>query len=322
MTPAGLSATLAGVTYCPAATLAGISAAPYGLAEMASPSCPASSRIGASSTAAGAGDHPVHLPGTVYLSGPYKGAPLSLAVVTPAVSGPYDLGNVVVRAAVQVDPTTARLTAISDPLPQIVGGIPLRLREVLVNLDRPDFMINPTNCDRFAVGTRIFGDQGAVADPSVPFQVANCSELPFGPRLALKLRGGNKRTQNPALSTTLTAGPGEANIAKAVVDDASRPAPRQQPHRQPLHQTRVRRRQLPGRLGAGNREGGVAAAREAARGHGLPGHRLRAQAARRRRRPQRARSTSTSTASSAAARRAPCAPASRRCPTCRSPASA
>ena len=167
---------------------------------MASPSCPAGSHIGTSSTAAGAGDHPVHLAGSVYLAGPYKGAPLSLAVVTPAVSGPYDLGNVVVRAAVHVDPTSARLTAVSDPLPQIVGGIPLRLRQILVNLDRPGFMLNPTDCDRFAVQARVFGDQGGEADPSVPFQAANCAELPFGPNLDLRLRGGTKRTQNPALT--------------------------------------------------------------------------------------------------------------------------
>ncbi len=216
-TAPGLSATLVGTTYCPDATLAGIAAAPYGLAEMASPSCPVSSQIGTSSTAAGAGDHPVHLPGNVYLAGPYKGAPLSLAVVTPAVSGPYDLGSVVVRAAVQVDPTSARLTAVSDPLPQIVGGIPLRLRQVLVNLNRPDFMLNPTDCNRSAVQARIFGDQGAEADLSVPFQAANCSELPFGPRLNLRLRGGTKRTQNPGLTAVVTAKPGEANIARTVV---------------------------------------------------------------------------------------------------------
>ncbi len=216
-TPPGFSATLAGVTYCPDSTLAAASTTVSGLEELASQRCPASSRIGSSSTAAGAGDHPVHLPGSVYLAGPYKGAPLSLAVVTPAVSGPYDLGNVVVRAAIHVDPTSAQLTAVSDPLPQIVDGVPLRLRQVLINLDRSGFTLNPTNCDRFSLQARVFGDQGGEASPAVPFQAANCSELPFGPKLALRLRGGNKRTQNPALTATLTAKPGEANIAKAVV---------------------------------------------------------------------------------------------------------
>ena len=215
--PAGLSATLAGVAYCPETTLAAVSAATSGLAELANPSCPAGSQIGNSSTAAGAGDHPVYLPGKVYLAGPYKGAPLSLAVVTPAISGPYDLGNVVVRAAVNVDPATAQITAVSDPLPQILAGIPLRLRQVLINLNRPGFMLNPTNCDRSVVRARVFGDQGTEADPSAPFQAANCSELPFGPKLALQLRGGTRRTQNPALTATLTARSGEANIAKTVV---------------------------------------------------------------------------------------------------------
>jgi hypothetical protein len=216
-TPPGFSATLAGTTYCPDATLAGIAASESGLDELATPSCPVSSKIGVSSTGAGAGDHPVHLPGSVYLAGPYKGAPLSLAVVTPAVSGPYDLGNVVVRAAVQVDPISAQLTAVSDPLPQIVGGIPLRLRQVIVNLNRPGFALNPTNCDHFKLTSKIFGDQGGEADQSVPFQAASCSEIPFGPKLGLRLKGGNKRTQNPALTATLTAKPGEANIAKTTV---------------------------------------------------------------------------------------------------------
>ncbi len=85
--------------------------------------------------------------GKVYLAGPYKGAPLSLLVVIPAVSGPYDLGNVVVRAAINVDQTTAQVTTVSDPLPQIIEGIPLRTRAIRVNLDRPEFAINPTNCE-------------------------------------------------------------------------------------------------------------------------------------------------------------------------------
>ncbi|HEY7257111.1 MAG TPA: hypothetical protein VH476_10565 [Solirubrobacterales bacterium] len=217
-TPPGFAATLVGVTYCPDATLAAAgSPTSSGLAELAAQSCPSSSQIGTASTAAGAGNHPVYLPGRVFLAGPYKGAPLSLAVVTPAVSGPYDLGNVVVRAALDVNPVTAQITAVSDPLPLIVGGIPLRLRQILVNLDRPGFALNPTNCGRFAVQARVFGDQGAEADPSVPFQVADCAEIPFGPKLSLRLDHGLKHTQNPALQATLTAGPGEANIERTVV---------------------------------------------------------------------------------------------------------
>jgi hypothetical protein len=215
-TPAGFSATLAGVTYCSEADLAAAAAGP-GLAQLSSPSCPSSSQIGTTTTGAGAGDHPVFLPGKVYLSGPYKGAPLSLAVITPAVSGPYDLGNVVVRAALHIDPTTAQITAESDRLPQILGGIPLRLRQITINLDRSNFTINPTNCGQFAIAAKIFGNQGATAPLSTPFQVANCAGLPFGPKLALSLKGGTTRAKNPALTAKLTAKPGEANIGKAVV---------------------------------------------------------------------------------------------------------
>jgi hypothetical protein len=138
-------------------------------------------------------------------------------VVTPAVSGPYDLGNVVVRAALHVDPTSAQITAESDPLPQILDGIPLRLRQVTINLNRNNFTLNPTNCDHFAIQTRVFGNQGATASLQSPFQAANCSGLPFGPKLALRLKGGTTRAKHPALTATLTAAPGEANIAKAVV---------------------------------------------------------------------------------------------------------
>ena len=135
--PPGLSATLAGIPYCSDAALQAAAESSYsGLEEEANPSCPAASAIGTSVVGAGAGTHPVYLPGKVYLAGPYKGAPLSLAVITPAISGPYDLGNVVVRAALHVNPETAQITAISDPLPQILEGIPLRLRSILVELNR------------------------------------------------------------------------------------------------------------------------------------------------------------------------------------------
>lgn len=216
-TPPGFSATLAGVAYCSEGALAQAAASDSGVAQLAAPSCPAGSQIGTSNTAAGAGDHPVYLPGKVYLAGPYKGAPLSLAVITPAISGPYDLGNVVVRAALHVDPTTAQITAESDQLPQILDGIPLRLRQIMINLDRSAFTINPTNCDRFSIGAKVFGNQGAAASLSAPFQAANCSGLPFGPKLALALSGGTTRAKNPALKATLTAAAGESNIGKVVV---------------------------------------------------------------------------------------------------------
>jgi hypothetical protein len=219
-TPPGFSATLAGIPYCPDAALSAAAEAGYsGREEQETPSCPAASQIGTASTGVGAGDHPVFIPGKVYLAGPYKGAPLSLAVITPAISGPYDLGDVVVRAALHIDPATARVTAISDPLPQIRDGVLLRLRSVRINLNRPDFVLNPTNCDPFSVDALVTGDQGFVASPSAHFQVANCANLPFDPRFALRFSGSTKRTGNPALAANITypSGSGYANIASTQV---------------------------------------------------------------------------------------------------------
>ena len=217
-TPPGLSATLAGVPYCPESDISAAARPGYsGLEEEAHPSCPAASQVGTATVGAGAGSHPVYVQGKVYLAGPYKGAPLSLAVITPAVSGPYDLGNAVVRAALHVNPETAQITAVSDPLPHILEGIPLRLRSVLLELNRPNFTLNPTNCDPFAVGTTISGEEGAQANLFSPFQVAGCRALPFAPKLALKLSGSTKRAGNPALTATLTANPGEANISSTAV---------------------------------------------------------------------------------------------------------
>jgi hypothetical protein len=217
-TPPGFSATLAGIPYCPDSALAQVASSLYsGLTELESPVCPAASQIGTAVAGAGAGSHPVYVRGAVYLAGPYKGAPLSLAVITPAVSGPYDLGNVVVRAALHVDPTNAQITAVSDTLPQILEGIPLRLRTIRINLDRPNFTLNPTNCRQFTVGASITGNEGGVASPTERFQISNCGTLPFEPKLSLRFSGGTKRTQNPALTATLTAKPGEAGIANTTV---------------------------------------------------------------------------------------------------------
>jgi hypothetical protein len=217
-TPPGFSATLAGIPYCSDAALAAAASSSYsGLAEQLSSSCPAASKIGTAVAGAGAGTHPVHLPGKVYLAGPYKGAPLSLAVITPAVSGPYDLGNVVVRAALNVDPVDAHVTAVSDPLPQIFEGIPLRLRAIRVNLDRPGFTLNPTNCDRFRVNATVLGDQGTETELASHFQVANCANLSFAPKLSLKLTGGVRRRGHPAIHGVLTSRPGEANPRRVSV---------------------------------------------------------------------------------------------------------
>ncbi|HLM19956.1 MAG TPA: hypothetical protein VK390_00350, partial [Propionibacteriaceae bacterium] len=218
VTPAGFLASLKGVPYCPEDAIARLAdPARSGRSEQANPACPAASEVGSAQTAAGAGSRPLSTSGKVYLAGPYKGAHISLVIVVPAVSGPYDLGTVAVRVATHVHPVTAQLTTVSDPIPQILEGIPLRLRTVHVDLDRPNFTLNPTNCNPFSVGLGILGDEGGLASPSAFYQVANCAVLNFSPELDLKLRGSTKRRGHPAVQATLRAARGEANIRSAVV---------------------------------------------------------------------------------------------------------
>ena len=214
--PKGLLGRLAGIPYCSDASLAA-AADRSGRAEQGSPSCPSASRVGSVEVGAGAGATPLYVSGTAYLAGPYKGAPLSLAVVTPAVAGPFDLGTVVVRNALDVDPETAEVHAISDPLPTILKGIPLDLRSVALKLDRSDFTLNPTNCSPMSV----LGSVTSVFDQATPlsssFQVDECGALGFKPKLTLGLKGGAKRGDYPALTATLSGRPGDANIARTSV---------------------------------------------------------------------------------------------------------
>lgn len=214
--PAGLLAKLAGVPYCPDAALAA-AAGRSGKEEQAAASCPAASQVGTVDVAAGAGPAPFNAPGKVYLAGPYKGAPISLAVVTPAVAGPFDLGTVVVRNALHIDPTSTEVTAVSDPIPSILQGIPLDIRQIRLRLDRPSFTVNPTSCDPSAVT----GSAVSLLNQSAPlqsrFQVGECGRLGFKPKLKLSLRGQTKRTGNPGVRAVLTAPKGQANIASTTV---------------------------------------------------------------------------------------------------------
>jgi hypothetical protein len=205
--PPGLVAKLAGVPYCPEAGIAKAQARSKpneGIIERDDPSCPASSKVGTVDVAAGAGITPLHTQGNAYLAGPYKGAPLSLAVITPAIAGPFDLGTVVVRIALNIDPETAKVSATSDPLPHILYGIPLDVRQIAFQLDRPDFTLNPTSCDPMSITGALTSTTGQASPLSVPFQVGGCSTLGFKPKLALKLKGGTTRGAHPALSATLT----------------------------------------------------------------------------------------------------------------------
>jgi hypothetical protein len=222
--PPGLSAKLKGLEYCPEASLAA-AAANSGRAEAAAPGCPASSLVGGAMVTAGTGPAPLTIEGKTFLTGPYNGAPLSLAIVTPATAGPYDLGSVVVRVALFVDRSTGQVTAVSDPIPHVFGGVRLDVRSVIVRLDRPEFSVNPTNCDQKSVEGTARGGGANPADPAAftsfsrtfPFLLEGCEALGFAPNLSLRLSGAMRRTKNPKLSAVLTARPGDANIGNAVV---------------------------------------------------------------------------------------------------------
>jgi hypothetical protein len=181
--------------------------------------CSATSRIGATNVLAGAGSDPISQGGNVYLTGPYGGAPFGLSIVVPAIAGPFNLGTVVVRASISVDRTDAHLTITSDPLPQIVGGIPLRVRNVGVRVDRPGFMINPTSCAPAAIDATITSLEGAAATAPAPFQAGGCGALRFAPSLRLALSGNGQTTdgKHPTLSATVGSRLGEANVRSARV---------------------------------------------------------------------------------------------------------
>ncbi len=176
--------------------------------------CGEASRVGSVNVAAGPGSNPFQLAGRgVYLTGPYKGGAFGLSIVVPAVAGPFDLGTVVVRSAIHVDRKTAALRIVSDPFPTILEGIPLRMRQVQVAIDKPGFMVNPTSCSEKRIGGTIRSAEGAVATVGTRFQAAGCRSLPFRPKLALRI-GARGRTRNGVTTpfqATLTMPRGQAN---------------------------------------------------------------------------------------------------------------
>jgi hypothetical protein len=213
--PRGFTAKLAGVPYCSEAAIV-TAATRSGASEQTNPTCPGS-QVGTVTTGAGPGTNPYYVNGKAYLAGPYKGAPLSFVFITPAVAGPFDLGSVVVRAAAYVDPETAQVTVKTDAIPQILDGVPLRIRSIVAHVDRPSFTLNPTSCEAKSISATVSGASGAIAAPADHFQVGECRKLAFKPKLKLSLSGETKRSGNPALTAVLTQPPGQAGIAKTTV---------------------------------------------------------------------------------------------------------
>jgi hypothetical protein len=219
-TPRGITAKLKGVAYCPESDIKkalDLDKPGDGAVELGSPSCPAASQVGTSIAGAGAGPYPLYTSGSVYLAGPYKGAPLSLIDIVPAVAGPFDFGVVVDRVALRVDPETAQVTAESDPFPTILSGIPLDIRDIRLDVNREGFTRNPTDCSPMNVNAKVFGLDATSASASDHFQVGGCRGLPFSPSLSLRLRGGIRRGDHPALRAELHGKEGEADIAHVSV---------------------------------------------------------------------------------------------------------
>jgi hypothetical protein len=200
-TPPGLLGMLSHVSLC-------------GEPQAQQGTCGAESQIGSTTVAAGAGEHPFYLGGRVYITGPYDGAPFGLSVVVPALAGPFNLGDVIVRAAINVDPSTAALTITSGPLPQIIDGVPTRIRSINVTVDRPEFTFNATNCTGQQITATLAGSQGASASVSSPYAPSGCASLPFKPSLTASTQGQASKANGASLIVKVAQKPGEANIAK------------------------------------------------------------------------------------------------------------
>ncbi|HYH53721.1 MAG TPA: hypothetical protein VD761_06290 [Solirubrobacterales bacterium] len=225
--PPGLTGKLSGIPFCPDAAITAAKTRTAN-AELANPSCPKASEVGSTLVGAGVGPSLAYAPGKLYLAGPYNGSALSVAAITAVKVGPFELGTVVVREALRVNPETAEVfidATGSDPIPHIIKGIPVHARDIRVYVDRPGFMLNPTSCKPTSTASTVLGSGlnfASTADDqpftvTSPFQAADCASLGFKPKLKLFLRGGTKRSQNPALKAVLRARPGDANIARAQV---------------------------------------------------------------------------------------------------------
>jgi hypothetical protein len=227
--PKGITGKLAGVPFCPESAI-DASRANTGFGEEAHPSCPAASQVGRTLTGYGVGPALTYAAGRIYLAGPHHGAPLSLVTVNSATVGPFDLGTIIIRSAFQVDPHTAQLridSSASDPIPHIIDGIPLHLREVRVYMDRYQFTHNPSSCEASELESTLTGSGASFAtsadDSSLTisrhFQLLNCRTLGFKPKLGIRLRGNPRRGAYPELRATFVArGAGDSNLRRIEVE--------------------------------------------------------------------------------------------------------
>jgi uncharacterized repeat protein (TIGR01451 family) len=222
--PPGVTGKLAGIPECSDAQIAAAEARGGlggGGAEAASPSCPSTSQVGTVTAGAGAGPQPFYVSGHAYLAGPYKGAPFSLAIITPAVAGPFDLGVVVVRAALYINPATAQVTTKADALPSALHGIPLDIRSVTVDVNRPGFILNPTNCAPLTATGEETSTIGQTAQLSQRFQVGGCQGLAFKPSFTVATAGKTSKASGASLTVRVAYPAGslgsETNLGRVDV---------------------------------------------------------------------------------------------------------
>jgi hypothetical protein len=204
--PPGLLAKIKGVPRCSDAQVAAVS-------------CPASSRVGTAGVQAGPGSAPYGLSGPVYLTNAYGGGNFGFATIIRAIAGPYDLGNVVVRQAIKIDPNDAHVSVVSDPLPQIQEGIPLRLRALELNVNRAGFTRNPTSCGAKTLTANLGSPNGGTAQRTTSLTFADCAKQKFAPKLQLSFTGKKdmKAGRNPGVTAKVTQKEGEAGIKYTTV---------------------------------------------------------------------------------------------------------
>ncbi len=209
--PPGLLGVLKSVTRCPEP-------------QASKGECGPESLIGETSAAVGVGPDPYWVTaGKVYLTGPYNNGPFGLSIVIPTTAGPFTLtgnggyGREIVRASIRINPTTAQITTVSDPLPTSIQGIPTDIRAIHVTINRPGFILNPTNCTQLQATSTITSTQGATTSPAAPFEAANCANLPYTPTLTATTKAQASKANGASLTIKITAPPGQANTAKAIL---------------------------------------------------------------------------------------------------------
>ena len=221
--PPGLSGILTGIPFCPEAAIA-TARTKTGAQEQANPSCPAASLLGHSQVGTGVGAVLAYTPGKIYLAGPYNGDPFSLVSVTSAVVGPFDLGTVVIRFGLRLDPHTVQVSVdptASEPIPHIIDGIVTHVRDIRVTIDRPGFTLNPTSCNPMSISSTLGSAFAQSSTVSSPFQAASCASLKFAPQFSVSTAGKTSKSQGASLQVRL-AYPNAplgtyANIAKVKV---------------------------------------------------------------------------------------------------------